>query len=70
MQNEPSLGLDASIASYTYTAFVSSKTGFGINAMLDDAGLQQVIDLRATYTTSPVIDRDLAHYRDLRWYPW
>jgi len=70
MQNEPSLGLDASIASYTYTAFVSPKTGFGINAMLDDAGLQQVIDLRATYTSSPVIDRDLAHYRDLRWYPW
>jgi ABC-type nitrate/sulfonate/bicarbonate transport system substrate-binding protein len=70
MQNEPSLGLDASIASYSYTAFVNPKTGFGINAMLDDAGLQQVIDLRATYASSPVIDRDLAHYRDLRWYPW
>ena len=70
IQNEPSLGLDASIASYAYTAFVNPKTGFGINAMLDDAGLQQAIDLRATYVSSAVIDRDLAHYRDLRWYPW
>ncbi len=70
MQNEPSLGLDASITSYAYTVFVNPKTGFGINAMLEDAGLQQVIDLRATYACSPIIDRDLAHYRDLRWYPF
>ena len=70
MQNEPSLGLDASIASNAYTAFVNPKTGFGINAILDDAGLQQVIKLRTTYVSSPVIDRDLAHYRDLRWYPF
>jgi ABC-type nitrate/sulfonate/bicarbonate transport system substrate-binding protein len=69
MQNESSLGLDASIASYAYTAFVDPKAGFGINAMLDDAGLQQVIKLRTTYVSSPAIDRDLAHYRDLRWYP-
>src|SRR6266566_5848423 len=60
MQNQPSLGLDASITSYAYTVFVNPKTGFGINAMLEDAGLQQVIDLRATYACSPIIDRDLA----------
>ena len=62
-------GLDASIAPLAYAAFVDPKSSFGLNAMLDDAGLEQVIDLRATYASSPVIDRDLAHYRDLRWYP-
>jgi ABC-type nitrate/sulfonate/bicarbonate transport system substrate-binding protein len=69
MQNEPFLSLDALVAPYAYSAFVNPKTGFGTNAMLDDAGLQQVIELRTTYISSPVIDRDLAHYRDLRCYP-
>lgn len=69
MQNEPSLGLDASLAPSVYAAFVDPKTGFGQDAMLDDTGLQQVIDLRATYASSPIVDRDLAHYRDLRWHP-
>jgi ABC-type nitrate/sulfonate/bicarbonate transport system substrate-binding protein len=65
MQNEPSLGLDASLTSYIYAAFVDPRTGFGHQARLDNAGLQQVIDLRATYASSPVIERDLAYYRDL-----
>ncbi len=69
MQNEPSLGLDASLAPSVYAAFVDPRAGFGQDAMLDDVGLQQVIDLRATYASSPVVDRVLAHYRDLRWYP-
>jgi ABC-type nitrate/sulfonate/bicarbonate transport system substrate-binding protein len=69
MQKEPSLGLDASLTSHVYAAFVDPISGFGQNAMLDDAGLQQVIDLRATYASSPIIERDLAHYRDLRWHP-
>ena len=68
MQNEPSLGLDASLAPSVYAAFVDPRAGFGQDAMLDDVGLQQVIDLRATYASSPVVDRVLAHYRDLRWY--
>ena len=68
MQNEPSLGLDASLTPDVYAAFVDPKSGFGQDAMLDDAGLQQVIDLRATYASSPLIGRDLAYYRDLRWY--
>ncbi len=68
MQNEPSLGLDTSLVPHIYAAFVDPRSGFGQNAMLDDAGLQQVIDLRATYASSPIIERDLAHYRDLRWY--
>src|SRR5438552_3360635 len=69
MRNEPSLGLDASLVPSVYAAFVDPKSGFGQNALLDDAGLQQVIDLRATYASTPIIDRDLAHYRDLRWFP-
>ncbi len=65
MQNEPSLDLDASLTPSFYAAFVDPRSGFGQSATLDDAGLQQVIDLRATYATSPIIDRDLAYYRDL-----
>jgi len=68
MQNEPSLGLDASLAPSVYAAFVDPISGFGQNALLDDVGLQQVIDLRATYASTPIIERDLSHYRDLRWY--
>jgi hypothetical protein len=69
MQNEPTLGLDASLTAHVYAAFVDPISGFGQNAMLDDAGLQQVIDLRANYVSSPIIERNLTHYRDLRWYP-
>ena len=69
MQNEPSLVFDASLAPSVYAAFVDPRSGFGQSAMLDDAGLQQVIDLRATYASSPIIERDLAHYRDFLWYP-
>jgi hypothetical protein len=52
-----------------YASLVDLKTGFGETAKLDDAGLQQVIDLRTTYASTPKIDRELAHYRVLRWYP-
>jgi ABC-type nitrate/sulfonate/bicarbonate transport system substrate-binding protein len=69
MQNEPALGLDASLAPHVYAAFIDPIFGFGQNAILEDAGLQQVIDLRATYTSSSTIERDLSYYRDLRWYP-
>jgi ABC-type nitrate/sulfonate/bicarbonate transport system substrate-binding protein len=68
IQNEPSLGLDASLAPQVYAAFVDPISGFGQDAMLDDAGLQQVIDLRASYASSPITG-DLANYRDLRWPP-
>ncbi len=69
IESEPTLNLNASIAPLAYTAFVDPKTGFGINAMIDDAGLQQVIEIRAAYGSVSSLDRDLAHYRDLRWYP-
>jgi ABC-type nitrate/sulfonate/bicarbonate transport system substrate-binding protein len=68
MQNEPALGLDASLTPYIYAAFVDPKSGFGQDAMLDDAGLKQVIELRSTYASTPLIERGLAYYRDLRWY--
>lgn len=67
IQNEPSLGLNASLVHQVYTAFVDRESGFGQDAALDDAGLQQVIDLRATYASTPIL-RDVANYRDLRWY--
>lgn len=66
MQTEPALGLDASLTSYVYAAFVDPISGFGQDALLNDAGLEQVIDLRATYAASPMIERDLAYYRDFR----
>ena len=67
MQNEPALGLDASLTPDVYAAFVDPKSGFGQDAMLDDAGLEQVIDLRARYASSSTIERDLSFYSDLRW---
>jgi ABC-type nitrate/sulfonate/bicarbonate transport system substrate-binding protein len=69
MQNEPSLGLDASLAPSVYAAFVDPRSGFDQNATLDDVGLQQVIELRVTYASTPIIERDLAYYRDFCWVP-
>jgi hypothetical protein len=69
IHNEPSLGFDASLTPHVYAAFVDPISGFGQNAMFDDAGLQQVIELRAKYASSYIIERDLAYYRDLRWNP-
>jgi ABC-type nitrate/sulfonate/bicarbonate transport system substrate-binding protein len=68
MQNEPSLSIDTSLAPHIYAAFVDPKSGFGQNPMLDDAGLKQVIELRARYFSSLKVERELAYYRDLRWY--
>ena len=67
MQIEPALGLDASLTPDVYAAFIDPKSGFGIDAPLDDAGLEQVIDLRARYVSSSAIERDLSYYRDLHW---
>ena len=66
MQNKPSLGLDASLTPHVYAAFIDPKSGFGQDAQLEGAGLQQVIVLRSTYASSLIIG-DLAYYRDLRW---
>jgi hypothetical protein len=42
--------------------------GFHGEEGMDDRGLQQVIDLRATYTSPLTSPGVLAHYQDLRWY--
>ncbi len=68
MQKEPALGLDASLTPYVYASFLDPISGFGQDAILDDAGLQQVIDLRATHTSSSTLERDLSFYRDFRWH--
>jgi ABC-type nitrate/sulfonate/bicarbonate transport system substrate-binding protein len=68
LESEPALELDTTTARYAYEAFVDPVTGFHVEGGMDDRGLQQVIDLRATYTsplTSPGVPAD---YQDLRWY--
>jgi ABC-type nitrate/sulfonate/bicarbonate transport system substrate-binding protein len=68
LESEPALGLDATLARYAYEAFTDPVTGFHVEGEMDDRGLQQVIDLRATYTsplTPPGVPGD---YQDLRWY--
>jgi ABC-type nitrate/sulfonate/bicarbonate transport system substrate-binding protein len=49
LQDEPTLGLDATVAARAYAAFVDAATGFGVDAALSEAGLQQVVALRAAY---------------------
>ena len=66
MVHEPALALEPALTKQAYTAFVSS-TGFGVDALLDDAGLQQVIDIRAAYSERKP-QGSAADYRDLRWY--
>jgi ABC-type nitrate/sulfonate/bicarbonate transport system substrate-binding protein len=67
LEREPAFELTSTLAAQACAAFVDPVTGFGVDAMLSEAGLQQVIDLRAAY--SPVrpagVPRD---YLDLRWY--
>lgn len=68
LAGEGSLDLDADLATRAYTAFVDPTTGFGIDGSLDAVGLQQVIDIRATYGLQPQLLNTPATYLDLRWY--
>jgi ABC-type nitrate/sulfonate/bicarbonate transport system substrate-binding protein len=68
LESKPALGLDATLARYTYEAFIDPVMGFHVGEGMDDRGLQQVIDLRATYTSPLTSPGVLAHYQDLRWY--
>jgi ABC-type nitrate/sulfonate/bicarbonate transport system substrate-binding protein len=72
MVNTASLGLDAELAKRTYAAFVDPVTGFGIEGKLDEAGLQQVITIRAQYagTEANTVKGkgQVADYLDMRWY--
>lgn len=68
MLAEPALGVAPSLVDRTYAAFVNPATGFGRTAALDDAGLRQVIALRATYGGSlSTVGRPSSYY-DLTWY--
>jgi NitT/TauT family transport system substrate-binding protein len=60
--------IDASLAARAYEAFVDPVSGFGRTGMLDEAGLQQVIDLRARYSARPDMLGVPKGYQDLRWY--
>jgi hypothetical protein len=68
LEGETSLDLDADLATRAYTAFVDPTTGFGIDGLLDSIGLQQVIDIRATYGLQSQLLNAPATYLDLRWY--
>lgn len=59
------LELDQSQAARAYSAFVDPRAGFGIDAILDQAGLRQVIDLRSTYGAPRHPLRMPAAYQDL-----
>lgn len=60
--------IDASLAARAYAAFVDPLVGFGRTGMLDEAGLQQVIDLRSRYSARPDTLGVPKEYQDLRWY--
>ncbi|HLZ24228.1 MAG TPA: ABC transporter substrate-binding protein [Ktedonobacterales bacterium] len=68
LRDEPELGLDAGAAAQAYAAFVAPGAGFGSDAQLDDAGLEQVIALRAAYGTPVESLGHAADYYDRRWY--
>lgn len=68
LADEPALSLDTTSAAGAYAAFTNPQFGFGRDAFLDDAGLEQVIALRAEYGNSPRPLGGPADYRDLRWY--
>lgn len=72
MVKTASLGLDPALAKRAYAAFVDPITGFGIEGEIDEAGLQQVIAIRAQYsgTEANTIKEigQAANYLDMRWY--
>ncbi len=65
---EPSLSVPASLAARVSAAFVDPVAGFGVTGLLDEAGLQQVIALRAIYGASQVAPGRPRDYQDLRCY--
>lgn len=68
MQSESTLGLDERLAARAYTAFIDPVHGFGREALLDDAGLEQVIQLRAAYNQGSTSYGTVEDYRDMHWY--
>lgn len=66
---EPALGVAPAAAAHALAAFVNPLTGFGQDAALFDAGLAQVIALRAQYGAPTALPLGApADYRDLTAY--
>lgn len=68
LAEEPALGLAGVAPARAYDAFTHPRDGYGERAILDDAGLAQVIALRARYGAPATPLGSPADYRDLRWY--
>jgi ABC-type nitrate/sulfonate/bicarbonate transport system substrate-binding protein len=70
MQDDPALGLgpDLGLIQQAYAAFVAPASGFGRDALLDSAGLRQVIALRTASGAAPEALGEPEDYCDLRWY--
>lgn len=66
--NEPTVGLDAEEAVQAFEAFINPLDGFGKDAQLDDAGLEQVIQIRAKYGQFLHPVGSLEEHRDMRYY--
>ncbi len=67
MLNNASLALPAALAKRAYAAFIDPLSGFGVAGKLDEAGLSQVIAIRARYE-GYAQDRKTADYLDMRCY--
>jgi ABC-type nitrate/sulfonate/bicarbonate transport system substrate-binding protein len=65
---EDGLALDATLVAHAYADFVAPATGFAVDARLDEAGVRQVIALRAAYGNPPRSLGQPEDYQDLRWY--
>lgn len=68
LAEETALGLAGVAPARAYDAFTHPRDGYGEFAILDDAGLAQVIALRARYGAPASPLGAPADYRDLRWY--
>jgi ABC-type nitrate/sulfonate/bicarbonate transport system substrate-binding protein len=69
LATEPALGAAGVSPDQAYAAFTDPQVGFGREAALDEAGLAQVIALRARYSAVPANALGQpADYCDLRWY--
>jgi ABC-type nitrate/sulfonate/bicarbonate transport system substrate-binding protein len=69
--DEPALALDAATAEVAQRAFVAPETGFGATALLEPAGLEQVIALRARYGASAQANGGIptvTELCDMQWY--
>lgn len=70
LASESTLGISTALAKDAYMLFVDPDSGFGATALLDEAGLRQVIAIRSAYDLSssplglPVDYMDLRCYHD------